>query len=95
MDSETSAIGCALWADPRKVIAQISHTYWIIGAINIYLLLALMEALTFEIIHATTCTSLGGNGRDLLPGVVDPDFDCEGILVMFGIHQAGGCLRLP
>jgi hypothetical protein len=40
---------------------EVVNAYRIIGAINIYLLLALMGALTFEIIHATTGTSLGGN----------------------------------
>jgi len=40
---------------------EVVNAYRIIGAINIYLLLALMGALTFEFIHAVTGTSLGGN----------------------------------
>jgi hypothetical protein len=32
-----------------------------VGAVNVYLLLALMGALTFEIIHAITGASIGGN----------------------------------
>jgi hypothetical protein len=40
---------------------EVVNAYRIIGAINIYLLLALMGALTFEIIHAATGSSLGGN----------------------------------
>jgi hypothetical protein len=40
---------------------EVVNAYRIIGAVNIYLLLALMGALTFEIIHATTGTSVGGN----------------------------------
>jgi hypothetical protein len=40
---------------------QIVDTYRIIGAVNVYLLLALMGALILEVIHATTGTSLGGN----------------------------------
>ncbi len=40
---------------------QIVNTYRIIGAVNVYLLLALMGALTLEVIHAATGTSLGGN----------------------------------
>ena len=40
---------------------EVVNAYRIIGAVNIYLLLALMGALTFEIIHVTTGTSLGGN----------------------------------
>ena len=39
---------------------QIVNAYRIIGAINVYLLLALMGALTLEVIHAVTGTSLGG-----------------------------------
>jgi len=40
---------------------EVVNAYRIIGAVNIYLLLALMGALTFEIIHVTTGTSVGGN----------------------------------
>ena len=40
---------------------QIVNTYRIIGAVNVYLLLALMGALTLEVIHAATGASLGGN----------------------------------
>ncbi|HQR72160.1 MAG TPA: potassium channel family protein [Burkholderiaceae bacterium] len=40
---------------------QIVNTYRIIGAVNVYLLLALMGALTLEVIHAATGVSLGGN----------------------------------
>ena len=40
---------------------QIVSTYRIIGAVNVYLLLALMGALTLEVIHAATGGSLGGN----------------------------------
>ena len=40
---------------------QIVSTYRIIGAVNVYLLLALMGALTLEVIHAATGASLGGN----------------------------------
>jgi hypothetical protein len=40
---------------------QIVNTYRIVGAVNVYLLLALMGALTLEIIHATTGASIGGN----------------------------------
>jgi len=47
---------------------QSVNTYRIIGAVNIYLLLALIGALAFEVIHATTGASIGGNvvltGRD-------------------------------
>jgi Ion channel len=35
--------------------------YRIVGAVNVYLLLALMGALTFEVIHAATGASIGGN----------------------------------
>jgi hypothetical protein len=37
------------------------NTYRIVGAVNVYLLLALMGALAFEVIHAATGVSLGGN----------------------------------
>ena len=37
------------------------NTYRIIGAINVYLLFALMGALTLEVIHAATGVSIGGN----------------------------------
>jgi len=40
---------------------QIVNTYRIIGAVNVYLLLALMGALTLEVIHAATGASIGGN----------------------------------
>jgi hypothetical protein len=40
---------------------QSVNTYRIIGAVNVYLLLALMGALTLEVIHAATGASLGGN----------------------------------
>lgn len=40
---------------------QSVNAYRIVGAINIYLLLALVGALTLEVIHATTGASLGGN----------------------------------
>jgi hypothetical protein len=47
---------------------QSVNTYRIIGAVNIYLLLALIGALALEVIHATTGASIGGNvmlsGRD-------------------------------
>lgn len=37
------------------------NAYRIIGAVNVYLLLALMGALTLEVIHAATGASIGGN----------------------------------
>jgi len=40
---------------------QSVNAYRIIGAVNVYLLFALMGALTLEIIHATTGVSIGGN----------------------------------
>ena len=40
---------------------QSVNAYRIIGAINVYLLLALMGALTLEVIHAVTGVSIGGN----------------------------------
>jgi hypothetical protein len=40
---------------------QIVNTYRIIGAVNVYLLLALMGALTLEVIHASTGISIAGN----------------------------------
>ncbi len=40
---------------------QIVNSYRIIGAVNVYLLLALTGALTLEVIHAATGVSLGGN----------------------------------
>jgi hypothetical protein len=40
---------------------QIVNSYRIIGAVNVYLLLALMGALTLEVIHAASGASLGGN----------------------------------
>ena len=40
---------------------QIVTAYRIVGAVNVYLLLALTGALTLEVIHAATGVSLGGN----------------------------------
>lgn len=40
---------------------QSVNVYRIIGAINVYLLLALVGALTLEVIHAATGVSIGGN----------------------------------
>lgn len=40
---------------------QIVDSYRIIGAVNVYLLLALMGALTLEVIQAATGVSIGGN----------------------------------
>jgi hypothetical protein len=40
---------------------QIVNTYRIIGAVNVYLLLALTGALALEVIHAATGVSLGGD----------------------------------
>jgi Ion channel len=40
---------------------QIVNHYRIIGAVNVYLLFALMGALTLEVIHAVTGTSIAGN----------------------------------
>lgn len=40
---------------------QSVNAYRIVGAVNVYLLLALMGALTLEVIHAATGVSLGGN----------------------------------
>jgi hypothetical protein len=40
---------------------QIVNSYRIVGAVNVYLLLALMGALALEVIHAATGASLGGN----------------------------------
>lgn len=40
---------------------QSINTYRIIGAINVYLLFALMGALVLEVIHATTGSSIEGN----------------------------------
>jgi hypothetical protein len=40
---------------------QIVNSYRIIGAVNVYLLLALMGALTLEVVHAVTGASIGGN----------------------------------
>jgi len=36
-------------------------SYRTVGAVNVYLLLALMGALTLEVIHAVTGVSIGGN----------------------------------
>lgn len=47
---------------------QSVNAYRIVGAVNVYLLLALMGALTLEVIHAVTGASIGGhvvlNGTD-------------------------------
>ena len=40
---------------------QIVNTYRIIGAVNVYLLLALTGALALEVVHAATGVSLGGD----------------------------------
>ncbi|MGB8240130.1 MAG: potassium channel family protein, partial [Azonexus sp.] len=40
---------------------RIVNTYRIVGAVNVYLLFALMGALALEVIHAATGVSLGGN----------------------------------
>lgn len=40
---------------------QIVNAYRVIGAVNVYLLFALMGALTLEIIQASTGSSIGGN----------------------------------
>jgi len=40
---------------------QIVNAYRIVGAVNVYLLLALMGALALEVIHAATGASIGGN----------------------------------
>jgi hypothetical protein len=40
---------------------QIVNAYRIVGAVNVYLLLALMGALTLEVIHAATGVSIGGH----------------------------------
>ena len=40
---------------------QIVNAYRIVGAVNVYLLLALIGALALEVIHASTGVSLGGN----------------------------------
>jgi hypothetical protein len=40
---------------------RIVNAYRIVGAVNVYLLLALMGALTLEVIHAATGVSIGGN----------------------------------
>jgi hypothetical protein len=40
---------------------HIVNTYRIIGAVNVYLLLALIGALALELIHAATGASIGGN----------------------------------
>jgi Ion channel len=37
------------------------NAFRIVGAVNVYLLFALMGALTLEVIHATTGASIGGN----------------------------------
>jgi hypothetical protein len=50
---------------------QIVNAYRIVGAVNVYLLLALMGALTLEVIHAATGVSLGGNV--VLSGTDDDD----------------------
>ena len=40
---------------------NIVNAYRIIGAVNVYLLMALVGALTLEVIHAATGVSIGGN----------------------------------
>jgi hypothetical protein len=40
---------------------QSMNAYRVVGAINVYLLFALMGALTLEVIHAATGASIGGN----------------------------------
>jgi hypothetical protein len=40
---------------------QIVNIHRIVGAVNVYLLLALTGALTLEVIHAATGVSIGGN----------------------------------
>ena len=40
---------------------QSVNAYRIVGAVNVYLLLALIGALTLEVIHAATGASIGGN----------------------------------
>jgi hypothetical protein len=40
---------------------QIVNSHRIIGAVNVYLLIALMGALALEVVHAVTGASLGGN----------------------------------
>jgi hypothetical protein len=40
---------------------KIVNVYRIVGAVNVYLLLALMGALSLEVIHATTGVSIGGS----------------------------------
>ena len=40
---------------------RIVNAYRIVGAVNVYLLMALMGALALEVIHAATGVSLGGN----------------------------------
>jgi hypothetical protein len=40
---------------------NIVNTYRIVGAVNVYLLLALVGALTLEVIHAATGVSIAGN----------------------------------
>jgi len=40
---------------------EIVNAYRIVGAVNVYLLLALIGALTLEVIHAATGASIGGN----------------------------------
>jgi hypothetical protein len=50
---------------------QIVNTYRIVGAVNVYLLLALMGALTLEVIHAATGASIGG---DVVLSGTDDDY---------------------
>ena len=40
---------------------NIVNAYRIIGAVNVYLLMALVGALSLEVIHATSGVSIGGN----------------------------------
>jgi hypothetical protein len=50
---------------------QIVNAYRIVGAVNVYLLLALLGALTLEVIHAATGASLGG---DVVLSGTDDDY---------------------
>jgi hypothetical protein len=40
---------------------QIVNAYRIVGAVNVYLLFALIGALALEVVHAATGASLGGD----------------------------------
>jgi hypothetical protein len=50
---------------------QSVNAYRIVGAVNVYLLLALLGALTLEVIHAATGASLGG---DVVLSGADDDY---------------------